>query len=167
MFSTVMSHGNSLAGVALRRRTAMNYVRTFAAFDADAPKQKQQKAKKNKSKKTDTTLGRSRDLEVILAALDAPVTKPPPVDEDEMNRRENVKKMYTIGRFKNHNQENHDLAAKLRLKQHAVKMLPRDSKLKEAALEIDDVGPPRWRTIAAWTPPIPDFDPTPFTTSEE
>ncbi len=121
--------------------------------------------KKEKKPKGDTS--RPRDLELILAALDAPVTKPPPVDEEEEARREGVRKAYTIGKFKQHNNENHDINCKLRMKQHALKMLPRNSELKKKALEIDNTGPPRWRRIPAWTPPIPGFEPHLFTLTEE
>jgi hypothetical protein len=144
--------------------------RHFAGkVDPDAPKVKQQKSKKGKASKRDAAglSGRGRDLELILSALDAPISKPPPADAEEMKSQDRVMKEYTIGRFKQHNQENHDLAAKLRMKQHAIKMLPRDSKLKEAALEIDDVGPPRWRNIPAWTAPIPGFDPNKFQNTQE
>ena len=167
MLAATVSHGRRLATSTLGGRTAIQCSSRGFAFDADAPKQKQQKAKKKKASKRDATAGRSRDLDLILAALDAPRSEPPPADEEEMNRRENVRKVYTVGKFHRHNEENHDLAAKLRLKQHAVKMLPKDSKLKEEALKIDDEGPPRWRTIPAWTPPIPDFDPSEFVTREE
>jgi hypothetical protein len=122
---------------------------------------------KKKEKQSSGDHSRPRDLEVILSALDAPVTKPPPADEEELARRERIRKAYTVGKFKQHNEENHDLTCKLKLKQHALKMLPRDSKLKEKALQIDSAGPPRWRRIPAWTPPIPGFDPNKFTLTED
>lgn len=122
---------------------------------------------KKKEKKPKGETSRPRDLEIVLAALDAPVTKPPPADEEEEARRERVRKAYTIGKFKQHNEENHFMNCKLRMKQHALKMLPRNSDLKKKALEIDDLGPPRWRRIPAWTPPIPGFDPHQFTLTEE
>eukprot|EP00934_Nitzschia_sp_Nitz4_P007452 Nitzschia sp. Nitz4//scaffold1_size375055//269315//269764//NITZ4_000305-RA/size375055-processed-gene-0.381-mRNA-1//1//CDS//3329541132//7442//frame0 len=121
--------------------------------------------KKEKSSKGESS--RPRDLEVILKALDAPVTTPPPADAEELARREAVRKAYTIGKFKQHNTENHDLNCKLRMKQHAMDMLPKNSALKEKALQVDTLGPPRWRRIPAWTPPIPGFDPSQFTLTEE
>mmetsp|Transcript_110539 Transcript_110539/g.319404 ORF Transcript_110539/g.319404 Transcript_110539/m.319404 type:complete len:155 (-) Transcript_110539:1577-2041(-) len=121
--------------------------------------------KKEKKSKGDTS--RPRDLEVILSALDAPVIKPPPADKEEIERREKIHKAYTIGKFKEHNDENHDIACKLKMKQHALNMLPRSTKLKEKALEVDNKGPPRWRRIPSWTPPIPGFDPNQFTLTEE
>mmetsp|Transcript_22489 Transcript_22489/g.39512 ORF Transcript_22489/g.39512 Transcript_22489/m.39512 type:complete len:173 (+) Transcript_22489:42-560(+) len=135
---------------------------------SDEPKQRTSKVKKKEKKSSsDGGSGRSRDLEVLLACLDAPKVNPPPADEEEMARRERILKNYTIGKFKQHNQENHDIACKLRMKQHAINMLPRNSKLKENALEIDDTYPPRWRKIPAWTPPIPGFDSSEFMITEE
>jgi hypothetical protein len=121
--------------------------------------------KEEKKSKGDTS--RPRDLEVILSALDAPKTKPPPATPDETAHRELIRKAYTIGKFKEHNRENHDITCKLKMKQHALNMLPKNSKLKEKALEIDETGPPRWRRIPAWTPPIPGFDPNRFTLTDE
>ncbi|KAL3926777.1 MAG: hypothetical protein SGBAC_013339 [Bacillariaceae sp.] len=135
-------------------------------FSDEGPKQAVRKVKK-KPKKSKQETGRSRDLEIILAALDAPVTKPPPADEEETARREKILKNYTIGKFKQHNQENHDLACKLKMKKHAMKMLPKDSELKRKAMEIDDEGPPRWRNIPLWTPPIKDFNFKDYTTLDE
>jgi hypothetical protein len=139
-------------------------VRYFS--DAEGPKQRISKVKK-KEKKSKGDGGRSRDLEILLACLDAPKSKPPPADNAEMERRERILKNYTIGKFRQHNQENHDLTCKLKLKQHAMNMLPKNSKLREKALEVDDTMPPRWRKMPAWTPPIPGFDPSQFMLQEE
>jgi Mitochondrial ribosomal protein L28 len=119
------------------------------------------KKKEKKSSKGETS-GRSRELELMIACVDAPKTKPPPADEEELARREQILKAYTIGKFKQHNEENHDLACKIRMKRHAINMLPKNSALKDKALNDDDEDnfPPRWRIIPAWTPPIPGFDPT-------
>jgi hypothetical protein len=134
---------------------------------SDEGRQRAVKVKKKDKKSTGDGTGRSRDLEILLACLDAPKKSPPPADEEETVRRERIQKDYTVGKFKQHNQENHDIACKLRMKRHAINMLPRNSKLKEKALEIDDTFPPRWRTIPAWTPPIPGFDPSEFMITEE
>jgi hypothetical protein len=134
---------------------------------SDVAKQRSSKVKKKAKSSTEEPSGRSRDLEILLACLDAPKSKLPPADDEELARREEIMKAYTIGKFKQHNLESHDLACKLRMKRHAINMLPKKSKLKEKALEIDDSSPPPWRRIPAWTPPIPGFDPTPFMTTEE
>mmetsp|Transcript_21414 Transcript_21414/g.44036 ORF Transcript_21414/g.44036 Transcript_21414/m.44036 type:complete len:169 (+) Transcript_21414:137-643(+) len=135
-------------------------------FSDEGPKQRVMKVKKKVKKNTGET-GRSRDLELLLAFLDAPKVKAPPADEEETKRRDLVRKNYNIGKFKQHNEENHDIACKLRMKSHAINMLPKQTALKEKALEIDDEYPPRWRTIPAWTPPIPGFNPAVYQSTEE
>lgn len=136
-------------------------------FSDEGPKRRISKVKR-KEKKSGGETGRSRDLELLLAFLDAPKFKPPPADEEETARRELVQKNYTVGKFKQHNEENHDIACKLKLKKHAISMLPKRSALKEKALEVDDKEyPPRWRIIPAWTPPIPGFNPADYMTTEE
>jgi hypothetical protein len=134
--------------------------------DADGAKQKQSKGKKKTAAAAGST-GRPRDVEILLKCLDAPSTVPPPADAQESARRENILKNYNIGRFQQHNEHNHDLSCMLRMKMHAIKMLPKGSILKEKALEIDDVGPPRWRNIPAWTAPIPGFNPNEFVYTDE
>merc|ERR1712146_615107 len=95
----------------------------------------------------------------VVSCLDAKVVDEPPVPtKEEMERRHKVGRNYVIGMFERHNELHHDLNCKIRLKNHAIKMLPKKSKLREAALEIDDEGPPRWRPMPVWTPPIPDFN---------
>jgi hypothetical protein len=135
--------------------------------DADDPKQRISKVKKREKKATGEGDGRSRDLDLLLACLNAPKSKPPPPDEQELARRQEILKSYTIGIFRKHNQENHEIACKLKLKRHAINMLPKNSKLKEKALEVDDIMPPRWRRMPAWTPPIPGFNPSEFIIQEE
>lgn len=137
--------------------------------DEEGPKTKQLKVKKkvkNSAKKAEG--GRDRHLDVILRALDAPVLKPPPASEEEMQRRHDIGKAYNIGTWEQHNAIHHDLNCKLRLKNHAIDMLPKDSMWKEEALKIDYFdGPPYWRGIPTWTPPIPGFDPSEFIHEDE
>ena len=137
--------------------------------DEEGPKTKQPKVKKkmkNSAKKAEG--GRDRHLDVILRALDAPVLKPPPASEEEMQRRHEIGKAYNIGTWEQHNAIHHDLNCKLRLKNHAIDMLPKDSMWKEEALKIDYFdGPPYWRGIPTWTPPIPGFDPSEFIHEDE
>ena len=106
--------------------------------------------------------GRDKNLELILASLNAPKRTEPELSQKEKARRYDIGRNYVIGRFQQHNALHHDLTCKIHLKKHAVKMLPRNSKVKQEAMNIDSSGPPPWRHIARWTPPIPDFDPTPF-----
>lgn len=106
--------------------------------------------------------GASKQLNQILAALDAPVRKEPPISAEETERRYQIGRNYVIGCFEQHNDLNHDLACKLQLKRHALKMLPKEGRLREEALKIDMSVPPLWRNLPVWTPPIPDFDPSQF-----
>ena len=140
----------------------ISQVRSFSDA-ADGPKQKQVKAKKKvKSSGKDTESQRSKELNIIMAALDAPVRKEPPISEEEKAHRFQIGRNYTIGRLRQHNENEHDLTCKIRMKQHAINMLPRGSKLKEEALEESEEMPPRWRNIPVWTAPIPGFDPSEF-----
>lgn len=107
------------------------------------------------------------DLPLILAALDAPMRQEPTISEEERERRYQIGRNYVIGKFRQHNEIHHDLACKLQLKNHAIRMLPKNTKLREEALKIDESGPPSWRHHPVWTPPIPGFDPTQFTMTEE
>jgi hypothetical protein len=124
----------------------------------DGPKIKQVKVKKkDKPKKADES-GKSREYNLIVSALDAPMRKEPPISDEEKARRHEIGRNYNIGRFRFHNQVHQDLTNKIHLKKHAIKMLPRDSKIKEEALKDNTEAPPPWRPIPAWTPPIPNFD---------
>lgn len=118
---------------------------------------------KKKKKGKEKTAGHDRALDLILRCLDAPISKESPEpDEEEKARRFEIGRNYVIGMFERHNEMNHDLACKMKMKTFAIKMLPRNSKLKEEALKIDMSGPPLWRHIMADTPPIPGFDPSKF-----
>lgn len=111
-----------------------------ARFLSEQPLRKAQKVKKKKKKKGasgEGSGGRDKQLELVLRALDAPKTRPPPADDEEMARRYQVGRNYNIGCFERHNEMQHDLACKLVMKQHAIKMLPKDSKIREEALSVD------------------------------
>lgn len=152
-------------------RRCVNFTVTPVRCFSDAsnsPKQKQVKVKK-KDKKSgkDTESQRSKELSLIMAALDAPERKEPPISEEEKARRYQIGRNYTIGRFRQHNENEHDITCKIHMKQHAIKMLPRDSKLREEALKISEEMPPAWRPIPVWTPPIPGYDPSHYIVKEE
>ena len=139
---------------------------------SDEPKQKQQKAKK-KGKKSDSSSQKGadtaaqRNIKLLMESLDAPYRKEGPVSAQEMERRAQVAKNYTIGSFRQHNEIDHDLNCKLKMKQHAIRMMKTHPELKEAALQISDEMPPRWRQIPVWTPPIAGFDPSTLVDEEE
>jgi hypothetical protein len=125
----------------------------------DGPKIKQAKAKKkDKSKQKDDGSGKSKEYNLVVAALDAPIKKEPPISEEERARRHEIGRSYNIGRFRFHNQVNQDLTNKIHLKKHAINMLPRNSKMKEEAMKENDESPPPWQSVPGWTPPITNFD---------
>lgn len=122
-----------------------------------------------------------RMLDLMIKAHDASSLVPPPASTEEMERRYNVGRKYVIGCFKRHNELNHDLAVKMRMKRYAIKMLPREGidlgdsttasgdgrsmygMWKDAALKINyNVGPPTHRHIPMYTPPIEGFDVTQY-----
>jgi hypothetical protein len=137
--------------------------RFFALHDEDAPKVKHLKVKK-KDKRTGKQAGSAKEksLEVVLAALDAPIRKEPPLSPEEKARRYEIGRQYNIGRMREHNKTDHDLTCKIYMKKHAITMLPPHSKIKEAALMENDVMPPVWRNIPVWTAPIPGFNPAKY-----
>ena len=157
-----------------RGRTTQLYVqatRQFAKAAAKAavkPRQQQKVASTSApKKKAGDAGGRPNDLQLVLAALDAPMKQEPPIDAEERERRYQIGRNYVIGKFRQHNEIQQDLAFKLQLKRHAIKMLPKNTKLREEALKIDDTGPPSWRKHAVWTPPIPGFDPNKLSMDKE
>jgi hypothetical protein len=132
------------------------------AVDADAPKMRTSKVKKKNKSVAQDDGGSSKELNLVLASLDAPSRTEPPISKEEKDRRHQIGRNYGIGRFRQHNEIEHDLACKIQMKKHAIKMMPRDSKLKEEALKTDADDPPMWRNIAMLTPPIKNFDPSQF-----
>lgn len=140
--------------------------RNFAKGDESLALKKQTPSgKKTQAASTgpsEEAIAGNKTYKMVVDALDAPVTRPPPASKEEMDRRHKVGRDYVIGCFQSHNALEHDLACKIRLKNHAVKMLPKNSVIRKAAMEVDDEGPPKWRHIPVLTPPIPGFDPDDF-----
>ena len=133
-------------------------------------KVKKKKKGKNAQKTDDGGGGKDRITELLVRAYDAPAIEPPPASEEEMARRHEIGRNYVIGMFNQHNEIDHDINCKLRIKDHAVQMLPRNSYLKEEALKIsddDESNPPLWRHIPSDTPPIPGFDPSEFNLDDD
>ena len=112
---------------------------------------------------------------ILIRAIDAKPRTPPKPSKEEAEKRQKIARAYTIGSFKQHNEMQHDLACKLRMKNHAIDMLPKydDEKLgylKEAAMTVSiekEFMPPYHRPIAVDTPPIPDFDPSKFMSEKD
>ncbi len=102
---------------------------------------------------------RDNTTDIIIRSLDAPIIYPPPPSEEEAKRRLAIGRAFNIGVMEMHNDREHDLSCKIKIKLHAIDMLPRNSILKEKALETDFEGPPMWRPIPKMYPPIENFDP--------
>lgn len=172
LLSTVLKRpiGCHLGGS--RKSTLLSVCRPLTAaisriqWFSDGAKSKQPVVKKKKAKEV-VESERTKELNVIFAALDASERKEPPVSEAERARRATIGRNYTIGRFRFHNEIHHDLTNKLHLKKHAMKMLPRHGALREEALKDNDEMPPSWRPIPVWTPPIPGFDPSLYNVKED
>jgi hypothetical protein len=112
---------------------------------------------------------------ILMQVIDAKPRKQQKPSPEEAERRSDLGKKYVIGNFKRHNEIHHDLACKIRMKNHAIDLLPHRNDeqfgyLKEAALTIsmdDDAMVPFHRPIPVDTPPIPNFDPSKFRKAED
>ena len=92
-----------------------------AKTSPDEARTAQKKVKKEKkgpsaSKLAKETSAENKLYELQIKAFDAPGRDPPPASEEEMERRYHVGRKYVIGCFKRHNELNHDLAVKIRMK---------------------------------------------------
>jgi len=123
------------------------------------------RSKSRKGASLDTA--EEKALDVMVRCLDTPPRKAPPAPPEEMARRAELARQYVIGRFKQHNEIEHDLACKIRLKRWALRMLPRETKWKEEALKFNNSGPPPWRLIPTDTPPNPNYNPDDWVSSDE
>jgi len=140
----------------------------YFAHDPEAPKTRQQKVvKKTKQKKGDGEGQGDGELKMLKAYLNAKPIKEGPISEEEKARRMEIGRNYVIGKFREHNDLHHDLTCKIRLKQHAIKMLPKNSYIRDHALTISDEMRPAHLPFAAHSPPIPDFDPESIDMSTE
>ena len=96
-----------------------------AKTSPDEARTAQKKVKKEKkgpsaSKLAKETSAENKLYELQIKAFDAPGRDPPPASEEEMERRYHVGRDYVIGCFKRHNELNHDLAVKIRMKVRKV-----------------------------------------------
>ena len=113
---------------------------------------------------------RNSDLQMMIRCVDTPNPPKVVVSKEEMARRHEIGRNHVIGQFKQHNDLHHDLACKIKLKRHAIKMIPRNSMWKEEALQIDNSEegmPPLWRTIPTDFPPIKGLNPDDFIVNED
>lgn len=135
---------------------------TSIRWFSEKPEKRKTNVKKKKKGKQKDAAGKDRYLDLILRSLDAPISSPPKPSPEVAQENYEIGRNYVIGMFERHNALQHDLACKLKLKDFAIKMLPKNTRLKEEALKIDKSVPPLWRPIPNDTPPIPDFDPSQF-----
>ena len=101
-----------------------------------------------------------------------------------MAMRAQIGRNYVIGSFQRHNEHNHDLAVKIRMKKHAMKLLPKEGEIgdepiegqkktvygkwRAAAFKVNDKwGPPDSRPIPLLTPPIEGFDASLYMSEED
>ncbi len=118
---------------------------------------------------------KDRLTDILVKFLDAQPRSPTPPSPEEAQRRHTIGRNYVIGSFNRHNDIEHDLACKIKLKQHAIALLPSKGDeefgyLRNEALKVDmgeGAVPPYYRPIAADTPPIPGFDPSLYINEEE
>ena len=111
---------------------------------------------------------------ILVRAVDSIPRKRPKFSTEDAARNSEIGRNYVIGKFQAHNEIHHDLACKMRLKEHAIRMMPRLSDdlgyLREEALKIDlheDSMPPLFRPIPLDTPPIEGYDPSEFIEKDE
>jgi len=136
--------------------------------DTATPKQRHPKVGAKKKKKGGQSeeaqkSQEQKDIDNIIKCLDAPMRMEPPITAEEQERRRQIVRNYTIGRFEEHNEREHDLSCKIKMKLHAIKMLPNNTKLKKEALNEDGGDdPPYGKGFPMWTPPIPGFNPSDY-----
>jgi hypothetical protein len=150
-----------------------------AGNSKDEPKQKLAKVTPKKPKKDlgGSGIGNESDriTDILIRAIDAkPRLEMPPPSVEEMKRRHNIANKYVVGMFQRENAINHDLACKLRLKNHAIRMLPKNNShlayLRHEALKVSmdpEFMPPTSRPIPVDTPPIPNFKPSQFISKDK
>jgi hypothetical protein len=146
-FGVVNSGGMFCQALDRRHPELQQQKRFLALADPDAPQKRVQKVKK-KEKKSDKEDSESQKMiSQLNECLEAQTRKEGPISAEEKARRMIVGRNHVIGRFKQHNEIMHDISCKVKMKQHAVKMLP-PGPLKEHALSDNDELPPEDRIIA-------------------
>jgi len=111
---------------------------------------------------------------ILARAVDSRPRPRPKLSSEEAAKNYNIGREYVIGKFQRHNEINHDLACKIRLKEHAIRMMPRNTDemgyLREEALKIDiseESMPPMYRPIPLDTPPIEGFNASDYIDKED
>ena len=132
------------------------------------------KAKKKKKKQNDSSddpsIKGDPELQMVIRCLDTPQPPKPNLTDEQKSKHFEIGRNYVIGNFKQHNEIRHDLACKIKLKNHAKNLLPRNTMWKEEALKIDsnpDSFAPYWRPIPTDYPPISGFNVDEFLEKEK
>lgn len=110
--------------------------------------------------------GGDRLTNILIRAIDSKPRPRPKFSPEEAKKHNDIGRNYVIGRFQRHNEVMHDLACKMKMKSHAIKMMPRStdeqlSYLRRESLKIDSSRssmPPLYRPIPLDTPPVPGYD---------
>jgi hypothetical protein len=110
--------------------------------------------------------GGDRLTNILIRAIDSKPRPRPKLSPEEAKKNYEIGRNYVIGRFQRHNEVMHDLACKMKMKSHAIKMMPRSTDetlgyLRKEALKIDSSRssmPPLYRPIPLDTPPVPGYD---------
>ena len=112
---------------------------------------------------------------LLIKAIDSQPRPRPKFSPEEQAKHYEIGRNYVIGNHQVHNELNHDLACKIRLKNHAITMMPRNTDeklgyLKKHAMTVDmdeESMVPMYRTIPLDTPPIKDFNSRDYLEEEE
>lgn len=127
----ILRHDTPLGLRSISTTTPLNFPLPVKKTVSVEPKISQKKVSKEKKGPSATKLEKAdsaekRMMDIMIRAHDAVPLELPPASSEEMERRYNIGRNYVIGCFKKHNELNHDLAVKIRMKRYAIKMLPRE-----------------------------------------
>lgn len=139
--------------------------RRWFTYDPEAPKLPSQKVKKKQKKVVVDDAAEGKRFKYMMDIVNAPKIKEGPISEEEKKRRFEIGRTYTIESFRRHNVLHHDLTCKIKLKNHAIKVLPRGSKIKEHALSPNNEMFPDDFCNARWFPN--GFDLSEYSLEEE
>ena len=119
--SSLQLHNNTLCCQSISTTTHLSLAMPMAKTSPEEARTAQKKVKKEKkgpsaSKLAKESSAENKLYELQIKAFDAPGRDPPLASEEEMERRYHVGRDYVIGCFKRHNELNHDLAVKIRMK---------------------------------------------------
>ena len=123
--SSLQLHNNTLCCQSISTTTHLSLAMPMAKTSPEEARTAQKKVKKEKkgpsaSKLAKESSAENKLYELQIKAFDAPGRDPPRASEEEMERRYHVGRDYVIGCFKRHNELNHDLAVKIRMKVSSI-----------------------------------------------